>query len=212
MKVLILSPHAEMLAQAVASTGDEPLFTHKVAKEGINYPNDILRPQEWPEADYVISFGYKYIIPVEIINKYKNKIINIHIGMLPYNRGASPNFWSWFDNTPKGVSIHIVDEGVDTGPYLCGLELMHFRYTKTLKTTYDDLIITAAGLFNREWKDRIRTLQQGRLSPYCRRAGSYHRAGEEKPFVDKLLHGIHSQVSEVEMLGQIYRGEMCKGG
>ena len=34
---------------------------------------------------------------------------------LPYNRGAHPNFWSFVNNTVKGVTIHEIDQGIDTG-------------------------------------------------------------------------------------------------
>ena len=30
-------------------------------------------------------------------------------------QGFSPNFWSLFEDTPTGVTIHLVDEGIDTG-------------------------------------------------------------------------------------------------
>ena len=58
--------------------------------------------------DLVISFGYRHIIEKEIISKFKN-LINVHIGFLPYNRGAHPNFWSFMENTPSGVTIHKID-------------------------------------------------------------------------------------------------------
>ena len=65
--------------------------------------------------DVIISFGYRHIISNEIIKHFKKPIINLHLSYLPFNRGAHPNFWSFIDNTPSGVSIHEVDEGIDTG-------------------------------------------------------------------------------------------------
>jgi len=41
-----------------------------------------------------------------------------HLSYLPYNRGAYPNFWSFYDNTPSGVTIHLIDDGVDTRPII----------------------------------------------------------------------------------------------
>src|SRR5579872_2578700 len=41
--------------------------------------------------------------------------LNFHPGYLPYNRGKHPNFWCLVDETPCGVSLHFIDEGVDTG-------------------------------------------------------------------------------------------------
>ena len=64
--------------------------------------------------DLIICYGYRHIIDKEIISKYK-KIINLHISYLPYNKGAHPNFWSFADNTPSGVTIHEVNENLDSG-------------------------------------------------------------------------------------------------
>ena len=43
--------------------------------------------------------------------------MNLHISYLPFNRGPS-EFLVIFDDTEKGVSIHLVDGGIDTGPIL----------------------------------------------------------------------------------------------
>jgi len=67
----------------------------------------------------IISFGYKEIINSEIIKKIKRPIINLHIGYLPFNRGYHPNLWAFLENTPSGVTIHEVDNGLDTGDIIC---------------------------------------------------------------------------------------------
>jgi len=66
--------------------------------------------------DCVISYGYRHIIKQDVIDGFACPIFNLHISYLPYNRGAYPNFWSFYDNTPSGVTIHLIDSGVDTGP------------------------------------------------------------------------------------------------
>ena len=66
--------------------------------------------------DCVISYGYRHIIRQDAIDQLDCPIFNLHVSYLPYNRGAHPNFWSFYDNTPSGVSIHLVDGGIDTGP------------------------------------------------------------------------------------------------
>ena len=67
--------------------------------------------------DLVISYGYRHIIPKKIISS-STPIINLHMSFLPFNRGAHPNFWSHFENTPSGVTIHLMDVGIDTGDCL----------------------------------------------------------------------------------------------
>ena len=76
---------------------------------------DFLKKKDF---DLIISYNYKYIITKDIIAHYPNKIINLHISYLPWNRGAYPNVWSILKNTPKGVSIHLIDQSIDTGDIL----------------------------------------------------------------------------------------------
>ena len=68
--------------------------------------------------DLVLSYGYRHILKPDLLASLKSPIINLHISLLPFNRGASPNFWSFYDNSPSGVSIHLIDQGTDTGPVL----------------------------------------------------------------------------------------------
>lgn len=58
----------------------------------------------------IISYSYRYLIKKEIIDFMPTSIINLHISYLPWNRGANPNFWSFVDNTIKGVTIHEIDD------------------------------------------------------------------------------------------------------
>lgn len=46
------------------------------------------------------------------------RVINTHPSYLPYNRGKYPYYWSIVDGTPFGVTIHLVEKGIDTGPIL----------------------------------------------------------------------------------------------
>ncbi len=68
----------------------------KVTKEEVN-----AYAPEW-----IISYNYKYLIPKTIIDAVNGNVINLHISLLPYNRGAYPNVWSFLEETPKGVTIH----------------------------------------------------------------------------------------------------------
>lgn len=68
--------------------------------------------------DLVVSFGYRHIIPGEVLEERAARVVNLHISYLPFNRGAHPGFWCFFDGTPCGVSVHEIDAGLDTGPVL----------------------------------------------------------------------------------------------
>lgn len=66
----------------------------------------------------VISYGYRRILKADVLVTSKRPIVNLHISLLPYNRGAHPLFWAAYDGTPVGVSIHEIDAGIDTGPII----------------------------------------------------------------------------------------------
>lgn len=101
--------------------------------------------------DFIIIYNYNYIISEDIINYLKNGIINMHISLLPYNKGSSPNLWSFIDNTPKGVTIHYVDKNLDTGNILFQKEIKFDDTKETLISTYNKLNDEIKELFYNNW-------------------------------------------------------------
>ncbi len=45
--------------------------------------------------DFIVIYGYRNIIKKPIIDQLKGRIVNLHISLLPWNRGADPNIWSF---------------------------------------------------------------------------------------------------------------------
>jgi methionyl-tRNA formyltransferase len=102
------------------------------------------------QSDFILSFGFRKIISENIIKKLKKKIINIHLSYLPFNRGAHPNFWSFIENTPAGVSIHEIDKGIDSGNIILRKKIYFNTSLKkfsTFKKTYNYLFLEAEKLF-----------------------------------------------------------------
>lgn len=81
----------------------------------------------------------------------QGQIFNLHISLLPYNREASPNFFSFIENTSKGVTIHQIDEGLDTGPILAQKELFFDESKETFASSYEKLILEIQMLFKENW-------------------------------------------------------------
>ena len=106
--------------------------------------------------DLIISYGYKIILTKDITSFYKNRIINLHISYLPWNRGMHPNFWSFFDNTPKGITIHFIDSAVDTGDIIFQKEVVFTENENTLQKTYNILRQEMENLFIVNWDNFIR--------------------------------------------------------
>lgn len=71
-------------------------------------------------CDVVILFGCSYIkggLAEALIAK---KAVNIHMGISPFFRGNSCNFWALYDDHPEwvGATVHRLDKGLDSGPIL----------------------------------------------------------------------------------------------
>jgi methionyl-tRNA formyltransferase len=81
-----------------------------------------------------------------------DKIINLHISLLPYNRGSNPNVWSFLEDTPKGVTIHYIDEGIDTGDILFQKEIIFEEDNETLSSSYNKLNKEMQSFFIDNWE------------------------------------------------------------
>ena len=82
----------------------------------------------------------------------QDRIINLHISLLPWNRGFSPNIWSFIDDTPKGVTIHCVSEGLDEGDVLFQKEVEFDEKKESFASSYEKLNAVLVELFKRNWK------------------------------------------------------------
>lgn len=102
--------------------------------------------------DLIISFGYRHILRKELLAVLPREPINLHISLLPYNRGAHPNFWAFHDQTPHGVTIHHIDGGVDTGDIIVQKELFFDHLNYTFKETYDILTTEIENIFMCYWE------------------------------------------------------------
>ena len=74
---------------------------------------------EEEKIDLVVLAGYMLLIGQNIVKKFKNRIINIHPALLPSFKGTH-GIKDAFDYGVKvtGVTVHFVDEGLDSGPII----------------------------------------------------------------------------------------------
>ena len=163
MKILFLGGNlSKELVEWLIKQGEDITYTEK--KIDFNF---ILQSK----SEMIISYNYRYIIIKEIIEFVKRRAINLHISYLPWNKGAYPNVWSFLEDTPKGVTIHIIDEGIDTGPILVQKEILIDENTETLKSSYEKLHKEIQELFKRNWND----IKNGKIKPKSQNLkGSVH--------------------------------------
>lgn len=145
---------------------------------------------------FIISYNYRFIIKQGIINYMKNNIINLHISLLPWNRGAYPNVWSFLENTPKGATIHIIDEGIDTGPILVQKEVYIDENIETLRSSYEKLHREIQELFREKWEE----IKNGSLKKIPQRGkGTIHYKKEFKLIKSLILDaGLDISITELK--------------
>ena len=68
------------------------------------------------DPDYIITYGCCIIKP-QLLQLFKDKIINVHLGLSPYYFGAGTNFHPFVNNelAAVGCTFMYMNEGIDTG-------------------------------------------------------------------------------------------------
>lgn len=86
-----------------------------------NSPQSVARLKNWSPDLLVFAGGN--ILRTQVLDVPRLGVLNAHLGLLPEIRGMSSPEWSLLNNVPVGVTIHYIDEGIDTGPVLQRCEL-----------------------------------------------------------------------------------------
>ena len=71
------------------------------------------------EPDLVVLAGYMQLLSPEFVGRFRNRVINVHPALLPAFPGINA-VQQAIDHGAKitGVTVHFVDEGVDSGPII----------------------------------------------------------------------------------------------
>ena len=185
MRVLFLGPPESPLIPLLRSEGDEVLVTAE--------PLDEERLDAW-NADFLVSYGYRHILRKWVLDRFPARAINLHISFLPFNRGADPNLWSIVEGTPRGVTIHYLDEGIDTGDIIAQ-RLVDFSSDDTLRSSYAKLQSAIVDLFREQWP-AIRTGKCARQKQVG--AGTSHRVKDIERVRHLLVDGWETPVAALE--------------
>ncbi|MBT2730025.1 phosphoribosylglycinamide formyltransferase [Bacillus sp. ISL-75] len=119
--VLLVSDRPEALAVQKARDERIPVFTF-LAKD---YPNkqsyevEILDELTQREVDFIVLAGYMRLLGNVLLQAYDRKIINVHPSLLPAFAGKDAIGQALnYGVKVTGVTVHYVDEGMDTGPII----------------------------------------------------------------------------------------------
>ncbi|TFJ44391.1 phosphoribosylglycinamide formyltransferase [Carnobacterium divergens] len=119
--VLVFSDRTEAYVLERAKSLQIPVrsFSPKQFANKVEYEREILKELEAKEVELLVLAGYMRLIGPTLLNAYPNRILNIHPALLPEFpglHGIRDAFEAGVKQT--GVTVHYVDNGVDTGPIL----------------------------------------------------------------------------------------------
>lgn len=133
------------------------------------------------KPDLFLSINFRYLLKDEIISIPKYGCVNLHFGYLPYNRGVFADAFSIIENTPAGVTYHLIDTGIDTGKII-SRQKVDKTDTDTGKSLYQKLTRAAYDLFVKTWPK----IQNWNFQPINQpHGGTYHRR-TDIAFIDKI--------------------------
>ena len=107
--------------QRAKEQGFKTAFIDPKGKNREEFDMEMATTLEKEKIDLIVLVGYMRILSTEFVRKFKNKIINVHPALIPKFSGSQFFGKSVHEavlaahEKETGMTIHYVDEGVDTG-------------------------------------------------------------------------------------------------
>ncbi|MGJ7036647.1 phosphoribosylglycinamide formyltransferase [Anoxybacillus eryuanensis] len=112
-------PHAKVIERAIREYVPVFVFNPKQYETKQQFEREILQQLQQKEIDWIVLAGYMRLIGSTLLQAYPNKIINIHPSLLPAFPGKDAIGQAYrYGVKVTGVTVHYVDEGMDTGPII----------------------------------------------------------------------------------------------
>jgi len=118
------NPHAPVIKKA-RTRGIKTFVFHPEAYETKEaYEQKIVKQLQALNVSWIFLAGYMRIVGKTILNIFEGQIVNIHPSLLPEFPGKDAIGQAFEAGVTKtGVTIHYIDEGIDTGPIIAQQEL-----------------------------------------------------------------------------------------
>jgi phosphoribosylglycinamide formyltransferase-1 len=156
--VLVFANKKEARGLEIArQLGIKTAYLESKGKQREDFDRELVTLLKPYQPDYLVLAGYMRVLSPVLIEPYRNRIINIHPADTDLYQGTHGYEWA-FENTLEStkITVHLVDEGVDTGKVLAqrevdlrgvtgleemeqrGLKVEHAFYSEVLKKVFVD--------------------------------------------------------------------------
>jgi methionyl-tRNA formyltransferase len=146
-------PNPDEVLRSRARQSDIPFFAHADVNS-----NEFLQAVRAFNCDLFVSMSFNQILRRQMIREPRLGTINCHAGKLPFYRGRNVLNWALInDEKTFGITVHHVDEGIDTGDIIAQREYA-IDDTDTYASLLERAYIGCAELLF----DAVKQLQSGR--------------------------------------------------
>jgi phosphoribosylglycinamide formyltransferase-1 len=113
------NPDAYAIERAKKHNIQVEIIDHNNYKTREEYEKHIIEVLDPYKLNLIVLAGFMRILSTVFVRAYKNKIVNIHPALLPSFPGINAGRQALeYGVKYTGVTVHFVDEGVDTGPII----------------------------------------------------------------------------------------------
>lgn len=113
------NPNAKGLEYAAEAGIKTIVIPSKNRSDRAEYDKEIINALSEYNIDLICLAGYMRIVTHELVDAYKNRIINIHPALLPSFPGLHAQKQAIdYGVKVSGCTVHFVDGGMDTGPVI----------------------------------------------------------------------------------------------
>ena len=117
--VLSNRPDAPGIQRAREWGYDAHVIDHKQFATREAHEEAVLRVLDEARPDYIALAGYMRLLSPSFVERYRNRILNIHPSLLPAFPGVDAQAQAIAHGVKvSGCTVHLVDENLDAGPIL----------------------------------------------------------------------------------------------
>jgi len=152
-------PGARALERAVALGVETAVFPADAYEDRIGRDAAMADWVESRRADLVVLAGYMQLLSEPFVTRFRGRVVNVHPALLPAFPGLDAIGQALAAGVEAtGVSVHFVDEGVDTGPVIAQHEV-----TVPPGGDREALEVAIHAVEHRLYPEAIRMIAKGRV-------------------------------------------------
>jgi phosphoribosylglycinamide formyltransferase-1 len=157
--VLSNTPDAFALERARKAGVPTQVVPHGRFSNREDFEDALIAAIEKAGAELVALAGFMRVLSPRFVRRFSNRILNVHPALLPAFPGTNAIEQAWnYGIKVTGVTVHLVDEGTDTGPIV-----LQEAIEVSPKETLESLEKKVHSVEHKLFPEAVRLLAEGKL-------------------------------------------------